>query len=143
MPFIGPEGRLLDKALERAGIDRSRTYLTNTVKHFKWEARGKRRLHQKPNEGEIAACRPWLDAELTLVRPQVVVALGATAAKALMGKAFRVTRQRGELLNAPFAGLFMATVHPSSILRMSGSARGAAFDALVADLHVLRRFADV
>ena len=116
-PFVGPAGRLLDKALEEAGIDRSLAYVTNVVKHFKWEPRGKRRIHAKPNSQEIAACRPWLDAELELIRPKVLVCLGATAAQALLGKQFRVTQHRGEFVDSPLAPYVMATVHPSAILR--------------------------
>jgi DNA polymerase len=116
-PFVGPAGRLLDKALEAAGIERSRTYVTNVVKHFKWEPRGKRRIHAKPDSLEIFACRPWLEAELAVVRPQVVVCLGATAAQALLGKKFKVTQERGKVLSAPLAPCVIATVHPSSILR--------------------------
>ncbi len=116
-PFVGPAGRLLDEALEEAGIDRATAYLTNAVKHFKWQARGKRRIHQKPNAAEIAACRPWLDAELTVVRPEALVCLGATAAQALLGRQFRVTRDRGRLLDSELAPVTLATVHPSSILR--------------------------
>ena len=116
-PFVGPAGRLLDAALEEVGIDRSQTYVTNVVKHFKWEPRGKRRIHKKPNVQEIAACRPWLHAELALIKPQVIVALGATAAQALLGPQFRVTKQRGEYIESTLAPYVMATVHPSSILR--------------------------
>lgn len=116
-PFVGPAGKLLDKALVEAGIDRGEVYVTNTVKHFKWEPSGKRRIHKKPNAREIAACRPWLDAELDLLKPEVVVCLGATAAQALLGREFKVTERRGELIPAPFAGRVIATVHPSSILR--------------------------
>jgi uracil-DNA glycosylase family protein len=116
-PFVGPAGRLLDAALEEVGIDRSQTYVTNVVKHFKWEPRGKRRIHKKPNAQEIAACRPWLQAELALIKPQVIVALGATAAQALLGTQFRVTKQRGEFIESSLAPYVMATVHPSSILR--------------------------
>jgi uracil-DNA glycosylase len=116
-PFVGPAGKLLDKALEEAGIDRRKVYVTNAVKHFKWEPRGKRRIHKKPNATEIAACRRWLDAELALIRPKVIVCLGATAAQALLGKDFRVTQHRGEHLQSPLAPVVMATVHPSSILR--------------------------
>ncbi len=116
-PFVGPAGKLLDKALEEAGIDRRKVYVTNAVKHFKWEPRGKRRIHKKPNATEIAACRRWLDAELALIRPKVIVCLGATAAQALFGKDFRVTQHRGERLQSPLAPVVMATVHPSSILR--------------------------
>ena len=116
-PFVGPAGRLLDEALEQAGIDRREAYVTNVVKHFKWEARGKRRIHKKPNSTEIEACRPWLEAEIATVKPAVIVCLGATAAQALLGKQFRVTKQRGEFIPSPLAPFVMATVHPSSILR--------------------------
>jgi uracil-DNA glycosylase len=116
-PFVGPAGRLLDQALVAAGIDRGDVYVTNAVKHFKWEPRGKRRIHQKPNAREIAACRPWLDAELAAVRPEVVVALGATAAQALFGRSFRVTKMRGQEVATTLAPHALATVHPSSILR--------------------------
>jgi DNA polymerase len=139
-PFVGPSGRLLDEALDAAGIDRDRTYVTNAVKHFKWQGRGKRRIHQKPNWSESVACRPWLDAELEEVRPKVVVALGATAAQSLLGKDFRVTKQRGELLDSPIAEHVIATVHPSSILRQrDAKARDAEFAALVDDLRVAAR----
>jgi uracil-DNA glycosylase family protein len=116
-PFVGPAGRLLDRALEDAGIDRRIVYVTNVVKHFKWEPRGKRRIHAKPNAAEIGACRPWLDTELALVKPRVLVCLGATAAQALLGRSFKVSRQRGELVPSPLAPAVLATVHPSSILR--------------------------
>ena len=116
-PFVGPAGRLLDRALEEAGIDRSIVYVTNVVKHFKWEPRGKRRIHSKPNAAEIRACRPWLETEIALVKPRVVVCLGATAAQALLGNAFKVSRQRGEFVPSSLAPLVTATVHPSSILR--------------------------
>ncbi|HKC24089.1 MAG TPA: UdgX family uracil-DNA binding protein [Thermoanaerobaculia bacterium] len=116
-PFVGPAGRLLDRAIEEAGLVRADAYVTNAVKHFKWEPRGKRRIHEKPNAREIAACRPWLDAELAVVAPRVVVCLGATAAQALLGKDFRVTKGRGRLLPATFAPRVLATVHPSSLLR--------------------------
>lgn len=116
-PFVGPAGKLFDNALEEAGIDRKQTYVTNVVKHFKWEPRGKRRIHKKPNAVEIAACRPWLEAEIALVKPEVIVALGATAAQALLGPQFRVTKQRGQFLESTLAPYVMATVHPSSILR--------------------------
>jgi uracil-DNA glycosylase len=116
-PFVGPAGRLLDQALEEAGIDRSQTYVTNVVKHFKWEPRGKRRIHAKPNAAEIAACRPWLEAEISLIQPEVIVCLGATSAQALLGKQFRVSRSRGEFVKSSLAPRVMATVHPSSILR--------------------------
>ena len=116
-PFVGPAGGVLDTALEEVGIDRTKVYVTNVVKHFKWQARGKRRIHAKPNWSEMAACRPWLDNEIALVRPRVLVCLGATAAQALLGKDFRVSRQRGELVESPLAPRVIATVHPSSILR--------------------------
>ena len=116
-PFVGPAGKLFDNALEEAGIDRKQTYVTNVVKHFKWEPRGKRRIHKKPNAIEIAACRPWLEAEIALVKPEVIVALGATAAQALLGPKFRVTKQRGQFIESTLASYVMATVHPSSILR--------------------------
>lgn len=135
-PFVGPAGRLLDRVLADAGIDRHRVYVTNAVKHFKWVPQGKRRLHQKPNAREIAACRPWLEAELAVIRPKLVVALGATAAQTLMGSAFRVTRERGKILSAPFAPAFLATIHPSAILRGPPADRDEAFAALVADLKV-------
>src|SRR5437773_12207512 len=116
-PFVGPAGRLFDDALVEAGIDRTQTYVTNVVKHFKWEPRGKRRIHKKPNAPEISACRPWLEAEIALIKPEVIVALGATAAQSLFGPQFRVTKQRGQFLESTLAPYVMATVHPSSILR--------------------------
>jgi uracil-DNA glycosylase family protein len=122
-PFVGPAGKLLDKCLIEAGIERHEVYVTNAVKHFKWEPSGKRRLHKKPNSREIAACRPWLEAELAVLKPEVVVALGATAAQTLLGKDFRVTQQRGRLLASPLARFVVATVHPSSILRAPDEAR--------------------
>jgi uracil-DNA glycosylase family protein len=116
-PFVGPAGRLFDDALSAAGIDRSQTYVTNVVKHVKWEPRGKRRIHKKPNAQEISACNPWLEAEIAVVKPQVIVALGATAAQTLLGPKFRVTKQRGQFIESSLAHYVMATVHPSSILR--------------------------
>ena len=116
-PFVGPAGRLLDEALIEAGIDRTQTYVTNVVKHFKWEPRGKRRIHKKPNTTEIAACRPWLEAEIGLVKPKVIVCLGATAAQALLGPQFKVSKQRGQFMESTLAPYIVATVHPSSILR--------------------------
>ena len=116
-PFVGPAGKIMDRALEEAGIDRKEVYVTNAVKHFKWEPRGKRRIHQKPNAREIAACRPWLEAELRLVKPKLLVCLGATAAQAIFGPSFRVTRGRGRVLSSKFAPRVLATVHPSSLLR--------------------------
>jgi uracil-DNA glycosylase family protein len=134
-PFTGPAGKLLDRALEEAGIDRRDVYLTNAVKHFKWTRRGKVRLHRTPAPEEVRACRPWLDAELRVVRPRVLVCLGAIAAKALLGSDFRVTRQRGQLLDSDLAPFVLATVHPSSVLRAPDQkARDAAFRALVDDL---------
>jgi uracil-DNA glycosylase family protein len=134
-PFTGPAGKLLDRALEEAGIDRRDVYLTNAVKHFKWTRRGKVRLHRTPAPEEVRACRPWLDAELRVVRPRVLVCLGAIAAKALLGSDFRVTRQRGQLLDSDLAAFVLATVHPSSVLRAPDQkARDAAFRALVDDL---------
>src|SRR6266516_3934706 len=116
-PFAGPAGKIMDRALEEAGIDRSKVYVTNAVKHFKWEPRGKRRIHQKPNSREIAACRPWLEAELRLVKPKLLVCLGATAGQAVFGPSFRVTRERGKVLSSKLAPRVLATVHPSSLLR--------------------------
>jgi uracil-DNA glycosylase len=139
-PFVGPAGRLLDQALVEAGIERSDVYVTNAVKHFKWEPMGKRRLHKKPNAREIAACRPWLEAELALIEPDVLVALGATAAQALMGPQFRVTRDRGQpFTEQPWAKTFVATVHPSSILRGDPAERAVAFAAFVADLKAVAK----
>jgi uracil-DNA glycosylase len=138
-PFVGPAGRLLNRALVAAGIARADVYVTNVVKHFKWEPRGKRRIHAKPGPSEISACMPWLQAELDLVKPDVVVCLGATAAQALLGPGFRVTRQRGEWVSSPWAPRVLATVHPSSILRApDDAARRREFDGLVADLAVVR-----
>src|SRR6059036_2225876 len=116
-PFVGPAGKIMDRALEEAGIERSQVYVTNAVKHFKWEPRGKRRIHKKPNSREIAACRPWLEAELRLVKPTLLVCLGATAAQAIFGPSFRVTRERGKVLSSKLAPRVLATVHPSSLLR--------------------------
>jgi uracil-DNA glycosylase len=141
-PFVGPAGRLLDSALLEAGIDRNKTYVTNAVKHFKWEPRGKRRIHKKPNSAEIAACRPWLDSEIAALTPEVIVCLGATAAQALLGREFRVTQHRGELMKSPVAPFIMATVHPSSILRAPDEAtRHSETEKFVADLKKLARFA--
>jgi uracil-DNA glycosylase family protein len=136
-PFVGPAGRVFDEALAAAGINRRKVYVTNAVKHFKWEARGKRRIHQKPNAAETAACRPWLDAELEVVSPHVLVALGATAAQALLGRSFRVTKQRGVPVESDLAPNVLATVHPSSILRAPDeAARREQYAAFVADLQV-------
>ncbi len=117
-PFVGPAGGLLNKALEAAGIDRREVYVTNAVKHFKWEPRGKRRIHKKPTQLEILACRPWLEAEVAVVKPEVIVCLGATAAQSLLGKSFKVTQRRGEMIPHQLAPFVTATVHPSSILRV-------------------------
>ena len=137
-PFVGPAGRLLDKALEEAGIDRRRAYVTNVVKHFSFQRRGKVRLHKKPNAEQVHACFPWLEAELAVVRPRVLVLLGATAAQALLGSSFRVSRQRGELLESDLAPRVLATVHPSSILRAPDEeARALAYKGFVADLAVV------
>jgi uracil-DNA glycosylase family protein len=134
-PFVGPAGKLLDRALEEAGIDRGQTYVTNVVKHFKWEPRGKRRIHAKPDVVEITACLPWLRAELEVVKPQALVCLGATAAQALLGRTFKVTQQRGQFVASPLAPLVTATVHPSSILRAPDDAtRRAERARFVADL---------
>lgn len=146
-PFVGPAGRLLDKALTAADIDRKSVYLTNAVKHFRFEQRGKRRIHKAPNRTEVVACQPWLLAELNAIQPDVVVLLGATAAKSLMGNSFRVTAHRGELLRLPADATenlevdpqVVATVHPSSVLRGPPADRDKAFDALVADLRVAAR----
>jgi uracil-DNA glycosylase family protein len=138
-PFVGPAGRVLDEALERAGIERDRVYITNVVKHFKWRPRGKRRIHQKPNLEEISACRPWLEGELAAVKPRVLVCLGATAAQTLLGRQFRVSRQRGEFVDSPLAERVTATVHPSSILRGDPEDRETALADLVKDLEVVAR----
>jgi uracil-DNA glycosylase len=132
-PFVGPAGRLFDKALEDVGIDRAQVYVTNAVKHFKWQPRGKRRIHQKPNWAEMTACKPWLEAELAVVKPRVLVALGATAGQALLGRQFRVTKQRGELIDSPLAEYVLATIHPSAILRAEDREREYA--DFVADLE--------
>jgi uracil-DNA glycosylase len=136
-PFVGPAGKLLDRAFADAGIDREHVYLTNVVKHFKWVARGKRRIHQKPTWSEVAACRPWLEAELEAVQPRVLVCLGAVAAQTLLGREFRVSRQRGIELPSDLAEHVLATVHPSSILRGDPETREREYGALVADLGVV------
>jgi len=134
-PFVGPAGKMLDRALAEAGIDRDLVYVTNVVKHFKWKPRGKRRIHEKPNPREIAACRPWLDAEIAVVKPRVLVCLGATAAQALLGRRFKVTEHRGELLRSELAPYVMATVHPSSLLRApDDETRRREFQRFVRDL---------
>jgi uracil-DNA glycosylase len=136
-PFVGPAGRLLDRALDEAGIDRRRTYVTNAVKHFKWRARGTRRIHDKPSWSEQVACRPWLEAELALVRPRALVLLGATAAQSLLGKGFKVTQSRGTALDSDLAELVTASIHPSAVLRSDD--REAAFAGLVEDLSIVAR----
>ena len=139
-PFVGPAGALLDKALADAGIPRDHVYVTNAVKHFKWEPRGKRRIHKKPRASEVAACRPWLEAELRAVRPEIVVCLGATAAQSLLGAAFRLMRERGQIVSSPLAPRVVATIHPSSVLRAPDSeGRRAAYGMLVSDLKVVAK----
>jgi DNA polymerase len=139
-PFVGPAGRVLDEGLEAAGIDRDAAYVTNAVKHFKWEPRGKRRIHQKPNWTEMTACRPWLEGELAVVKPEIVVALGATAAQTLLGRAFRVTKGRGVVVESELHPRVVATVHPSSILRApDADARRAAMESFVEDLRVVAK----
>jgi uracil-DNA glycosylase len=141
-PFVGPAGKIMDQALEEAGIDRSDVYVTNAVKHFKWEPRGKRRIHKKPNSREIAACRPWLEAELRLVKPTLLVCLGATAAQAIFGPSFRVTRERGKVLSSKFAPKVLATVHPSSLLRQPDEeSRQREYKRFVLDLRTAVRAA--
>jgi uracil-DNA glycosylase len=137
-PFVGPAGLLLDRVLVEAGIERDNAYVTNAVKHFKWEARGNRRIHSKPSARQIRACRPWLDAEIAVVEPEVIVALGATAAQALLGKDFRVTRQRGQFVDSELAPHVTATVHPSSVLRMpDDDSRRAAREEMVEDFRAV------
>jgi uracil-DNA glycosylase len=138
-PFVGPAGQLFDNALAEAGIDRKATYVTNAVKHFKWTPRGKRRIHQKPNSAEIAACRPWLEAELAVVKPQVLVPMGATAAQALLGRQFRVTRDRGKPVESELAPTVIATIHPSAILRAQDEDREREYQALVEDLRTVAK----
>ena len=142
-PFVGPAGKIMDRALEEAGIDRKHVYVTNAVKHFKWEPRGKRRIHQKPNSREIAACRPWLEAELRLVKPKLVVCLGATAGQTVFGPTFRVTRERGKVLSSKLAPKVVATVHPSSLLRQPDEeSREREYASFVRDLRVAVKAAD-
>jgi DNA polymerase len=136
-PFVGPAGGVLDRALDDAGIDREAVYVTNAVKHFKWEPRGKVRLHKKPNASEIAACRPWWEAEIAAVQPTVVGCLGATAAQAVFGARFRVTKQRGEWFELPGGYSAMATIHPSAVLRADKDARDEYFAGLVRDLELM------
>jgi uracil-DNA glycosylase len=141
-PFVGPAGRLLDEALERAGIDRSAVYVTNIVKHFKWKPRGKRRIHMTPSRIEIVACQPWFWAEMKAIRPDAVVLLGAVAAKAVLGSGFRVTRERGRMIDGPEGRAMLATVHPASILRGDPEQRQKLLDDLVNDLAPVRRLLD-
>jgi DNA polymerase len=139
-PFVGPAGKLLDEALAAAGIDRKLIYVTNVVKHFKWEPRGKRRIHKKPNSAEIHACRPWLEAEIAVIKPRIVLCLGATAAQTLLGRDFKVSRQRGEFVESQLAPLVMATVHPSSILRAPDvETRRAEMQRFIKELETVRR----
>ena len=139
-PFVGPAGGLLDRALEEAGIDRSRVYVTNVVKHFKWEPRGKKRIHKKPNAAEITACRPWLQAEIDVIKPRVIICLGSTAAQAILGPKFRVSTQRATFVPSPLAPFVTATVHPSSILRApSDEQRRAELARFIADLKKIRK----
>jgi DNA polymerase len=139
-PFVGPAGGLLDKALIEAGIDRARVYVTNVVKHFKWEPRGKRRIHKKPNAAEINACRPWLEAEIQTIKPRAIVCLGSTAAQAVIGPKFKVSTQRATFVKSPLAPLVTATVHPSSILRApSDEARHAEMQRFIDDLTKIRK----
>ena len=139
-PFVGPAGKLLDRALEEAGIDRSKVYVTNAVKHFKWEPRGKRRIHKKPNAREIAACKPWLESEIDLLKPEVIVCLGATASQTLLGAAFRVSQDRGKFIPSAIAPHVLATVHPSSILRApDDQTRREEMKRFIADLRVVAK----
>jgi uracil-DNA glycosylase family protein len=139
-PFVGPAGALLDKALTDAGIPRDQVFLTNAVKHFKWEPRGKRRIHKKPRMSEVKACRPWLEAELRAVQPAVVVCLGATAAQSMLGASFKLMKERGQLVSSPIAPRVVATIHPSAVLRAPDSqGRRAAYEMLVADLKVVAK----
>ena len=142
-PFVGPAGKIMDRALEEAGIDRKQVYVTNAVKHFKWEPRGKRRIHKKPNSREIGACRPWLEAELRIVRPKLVVALGSTAGQTIFGPSFRVMRERGKVLSSKLARRVLATVHPSSLLRQPNEeSRHREYNNFVADLRVALKAVD-
>jgi uracil-DNA glycosylase family protein len=137
-PFVGPAGRLFDKALEEPGIDRAEVFVTNAVKHFKFEERGKRRIHKKPNTGEVVACRPWLEAELSLIRPQILVCLGATAAQSVFGSEYRVTRERGKFVPHEWAAQATSTVHPSAVLRAPDELRGEEYRRFVEDLAGVR-----
>jgi uracil-DNA glycosylase len=140
LPFVGPAGRLLDKALEAAGVEREHLYVTNAVKHFKWQLRGKRRLHKTPAQREIDACHQWLEQEIASVKPQVLVALGSTAAKAVIGKNFKVSLQRGQFVESPLAPYVFATLHPSALLRLQeDEEREMAFKQLVKDLSLIKK----
>lgn len=139
-PFVGPAGRLLDRALEEAGIDRAAVYVTNAVKHFKFEERGKRRLHKKPGAGEVKACHPWLEAELAAIRPEILVCLGATAAQSVFGNAYRVTRERGKFVEHAWAGHATSTIHPSAILRAPDEQRQIEYQRFLEDLVKIREF---
>jgi uracil-DNA glycosylase family protein len=140
LPFVGPAGRLLDRALEAAGVEREHVYITNAVKHFKWQLRGKRRLHKTPAQREIDACHQWLEREIEAVKPQVIVALGATAARAVIGKDFKVSAMRGRFVDSPLAPRVFATFHPSALLRLQDEAeKEAAFTQLVGDLKLIRK----
>jgi uracil-DNA glycosylase family protein len=136
-PFVGPAGRELDRALEEAGVDREKVYVTNVVKHFKFTPRGKRRIHKKPNAEEISACRPWLEAEVAVVNPRLIVALGATAAQALLGRGFRITKQRGEFFPSELGPEIMATIHPSAVIRAPGEERREQHQLFVRDLTLV------
>jgi uracil-DNA glycosylase family protein len=139
-PFVGPAGKLLDRALVDAGVDRSTVYVTNAVKHFKFEERGKRRIHQRPSDSEITACRPWLEAEMNLIRPKVILCLGATATRSILGNKYRLTKERGNFVEHPWAPHVTATIHPSAILRMPDSEeRHRAYDELVTDLKNVKK----
>jgi uracil-DNA glycosylase len=143
LPFVGPAGRLLDRALEAAGVDREHLYVTNAVKHFKWEPRGKRRLHKTPAQREIDACHQWIEREISLIKPHVIVALGSTAAKALIGRDFKVSLQRGKLVESPLAPYVFATLHPSALLRLRDEEeKEAAFSQLVKDLKLITKALD-
>jgi DNA polymerase len=139
-PFVGPAGKLLDRAMEEAGVDRKSVYVTNVVKHFKWEPRGKRRIHQTPNARDVAACRPWMEAEFAILKPRVLVCLGSTAAKAILGPTMRVTQSRAQFLESPFARHTMVTVHPSSLLRApTPEEREANYQLFVRDLRMIAK----
>jgi uracil-DNA glycosylase family protein len=143
LPFVGPAGRLLDRALEAAGVDREHLYVTNAVKHFKWQLRGKRRLHKTPAQREVDACHQWLEREIETVKPQVIVALGATAARAVIGKDFRVSVMRGQFVESPLAPYVFATFHPSALLRLKEEGeKEAAFEQLVKDLRLIKKALD-